>query len=112
MVKYVDYQGVKYPVSISFHALEKLEEEGLSLQDENNYKALKRIFWHSLVAGHFHDNFDPVKGLKTEFQIKEEFASYILDGCFVEFRDLLPLFLELITGQNGKQKQEKQTIKN
>lgn len=105
MVKYVSYKNEKYPVSISFHALEKLEEEGLDLADEKSLKPIKRLFWHALVAGHFHEN--------KELQIKEADSSFILDWCFSEFQLIMPLFLEMLTGKNGKApRQKKQTIKN
>ena len=103
MVKYVNYKNEKYPISISFHALEKLEEEGLDLGDEKSLKPIKRLFWHALVAGHFHES--------KELKIKEEDSSFILDWCFAEFQVIMPLFLGMLTGKNGKER-KKQVIKN
>ena len=94
MVKYINYKDKEYPISISFYALEKLESEGLDLNDENQYKPILRLFWHSLVAGHFHE--------EKELTLKEENVNFILDECLGEFKELMPLFLDAITGKNSK----------
>ncbi len=93
MVKFIKYKGVEYPISISYYAMERLEDEGLSLGDES-LKSMLRLFWHSLVAGHFHQD--------KELTLKEEHAPFILDECFSEFKAMLPLFLEKLVGQNGQ----------
>lgn len=102
MVKFIKYRDEELPISVSFYALEKLEDEGLSLEDEKSYKSLKRLFWHSLLAGHFHE--------KKELKLKEDDLSFILDECFDQFNTLLPLFLAKMTGQNGQQKRQKKPV--
>lgn len=98
MVKFIAYKGLEYPISISYYAMERLEDEGLSL-DDDGLKAMLRLFWHSLIAGHFHED--------KELTLKEEHAPFILDECFSEFKAMLPLFLEKLVGKNGQKEKAK-----
>lgn len=101
MIKHVTYKEKKYPVCISFYALRQLENEGLELGDENsknNYQAIERLFWHALRAGHHHED--------KNLLIEESEVAFMLDFCFKEFQQLMPLFLEQLAAEKKQAKKQ------
>jgi len=85
MVEFIEYKNEKLPISVNFHALAQIEKEGLELGAENNTEAMLRLFWHSLVAGHFYQ--------EQDLKIKEEHISFVFGACFEQFEKVLTLFL-------------------
>lgn len=81
MVKYITYQGEKYPIRISYYVLNMVSEE-LKLtpgEIEGNVKAEKEILWYALVAGH--------EMAKKELTLKRENMIWVLDECYLEFQE-------------------------
>ena len=96
MVEFINYKDEKLPISVNFHALTQLEKEGLNLGDENNMQAMQRLFWHSLVAGHFYEGKD--------LKIKEAHTSFIFGACFEQFEEVMTLFLASRNQAKGTKK--------
>lgn len=96
MVEFIEYKGEKHPISVDFYALDKVEKEGLDLE-KDGMDAMKRLFWHSLVAGHFHE--------EKDLELKEEDLDFLFGFLFQQFEKVMSLFLA------SRNQEEKTTVK-
>ena len=89
MVKYITYQDKKYPVRVSFLALQKTQDEigsEIFTGDNFNLKALIPLLYYSLDAGHHME--------RKIFEVKRDEIPYMLDECFKEF-------VQIVTESSG-----------
>lgn len=101
MVEFIEYKGEKHPISVDFYALKQVEKEGLDLE-KDGIRAMERLFWHSLIAGHFHED--------KELTLKEEHLDFLFGFLFSQFRPLMTLFLQSLK-EEEEEKPKKQTVK-
>lgn len=97
MVKYINVNKEKLPVSISYYALEKLKQEtGKSIGDwaENDISYLEPLFFYSLEAG--------FRAEKKIFDIKREDIIFMLDECWLDFSSLITEFFTEVAAGNQK----------
>lgn len=100
MVEFLEYRGKKHPISVDFYALGEIEKEGLDLE-KDGMEAMRRLFWHSLIAGHFHEN--------KEMEFKEEDLKFLFGFLFDQFEKAMTLFLASRNGTKAPEK--KPTVK-
>ncbi len=88
MVKFINYKNKKYPVRISYRALNGFKEEtgkGFSEMGENmdlsNYEPL---LFHSLISGALAE--------EVTMAFKREDMPEVLDECMMEFVGFVPDF--------------------
>lgn len=81
MVKFITYQGEKYPIRISYYVIDMVAEELKLSPDEieGNVKAEKDILWYALVSGHTMS--------KKPLTLKREDMIWVLDECYMEFQE-------------------------
>lgn len=91
MVKFVEYQGKKLPIRISYYAIKILKEKsGKRFEEIDEDVALYApLFYASLQAGAWATN--------TPLEIKEEDVEKVLDACFFDFIKLIPEFFQTKT---------------
>ena len=86
MVEFITYQGVKYPIRISYYVLMMAQKEsGLSIDEiDNNLEMQQNILWYALIAGH--------KMAKKDLTLQREDCVWILDECYMEFQRAMIMF--------------------
>jgi len=99
MVEFINYKDEKLPISVDFYALGQLEKEGLDLE-KDGMKAMERLFWFSLIAGHFHED--------VELKIKEANSPIIFGFVFDQFEKCMTLFLASRMEKPKKKPEKKQ----
>jgi hypothetical protein len=91
MVKYLEYKKDKLPVRLSYRALKALKgkdlgklvtggDSGAVLDDE----LFEDLLWAGLRSGHAYE--------EKELKLKREDMEDVLDNCFFEFVQIIPLF--------------------
>jgi hypothetical protein len=96
MVKFITYQGEKYPIRISYYVLDMVAEELHLSPDEieGNTKAEKDILWYALLAGH--------KMAKKDLTLKKDDMVWVLDECYLEFQEAILDFGQSIIDMKEK----------
>lgn len=87
MVKFIEYDGKKLPIRISYYALKMTKEEtgrSLSKAQDEDYELYEVLAYHALVSG--------ARATKQECQIKREEVVDFMDECFQSFLKLVPEF--------------------
>ena len=87
MIHYLEIEGKKYPLRISYYALKKIQAEfGISFEDmdERNmdFAVMESLLFHSMVSG--------CKKMKVKMPFKKEDMEGVLDDCFFDFVDIIP----------------------
>lgn len=105
MVQYINFQGKKYPIRISYYAMKMFQKDsGIqveSLTSESDIEHYETLLYHALVAG------AKVEG--TEMNLEMEDMQWMLDESFMEFVNSMEYFFpeqsKKATGQGqGKSK--------
>ncbi len=98
MVQYITYKEQKYPVRVSYLALKKLKATtGKALADVANddFEVYEKLFYYAMVSG--------ANAVDEKLKFEETDMEDILDECFMEFMELIPLFfpkkVDLETGK-------------
>jgi hypothetical protein len=80
MVEFIEYNGEKYPIRISYYVLLMAQKEsGVALEQlENDFEAQQHILWYALVAGH--------KMAKVELTLPREEMVWVLDQSYLQFQ--------------------------
>ena len=97
MVKYINVNKEKLPVSISYYALEKLKQEtgkAIGDWDENDISFLEPLFFYALEAG--------FKAEKKIFEINREDIVFMLDECWLDFSTAMSDFFTEVANHNEK----------
>jgi hypothetical protein len=96
MVKYIECNKEKLPVSISYYAISKLEQEtGKGIGDIGESLSLfEPLFFYALEAG--------FRAEKKDFNIKREDVAFMLDDCWLEFSSLMTDFYADVANHNEK----------
>jgi len=91
MVKHIKCNNEEHPISISYYALTRLEEEtGKGLTDlDENLGLYTSLFFYSLEAGY--------RAEKKIFDIKKEDIPFMLDECWLDFASLMRDFITELT---------------
>ena len=102
LVKYVEANEKKYPVSVNFAALMETQEvTGKGLQDFKNFtlKDYLVLFHHALIEG------ASEKG--EAYKSDMEHSKKLLNHCYSEFIGMLPDFFEQLLPPEAKSKKDK-----
>jgi len=106
MVDYLNYDGKKLPIKISFSALNAFEKEtGLTMSKiGEELKNHEIILWYALKAGHYK--------AKEEFKIEREEVEWILDECLGQYQkifmdSMIKLQSDLVGGVEEASKKKK-----
>ena len=88
-VKYLTYNGEKWPIRISYYAIKKFEEETKKSISEidTDIGLLEILLWYGLIAGHTAE--------KRPMTLKKEEMEFILDESMTEFNELILSFFPL-----------------
>lgn len=86
MIEFINYQGEKYPIRISYYVLMMAQKEsGLKLEElDSNLESQQSILWYALVAG--------ARMAKKELTLKREDMVWVLDESYIEFQKALFYF--------------------
>jgi hypothetical protein len=110
LIKYIEYEGKKYPVRVGYYALRMFQEEtGKTISElkQEDLKDYETLLFYSMKQGH--------KKRGLEFTFKQEDMIDVLDECFFQFVEMIPLFFPSGTQQEaknlGKQKNPTKTNK-
>jgi hypothetical protein len=101
MVEFINYQGKKYPIRISYYVLEMASKElGLGLDEvSQNISAQKDVLWYALIAGH--------RMSKKDLSLKREDCVWILDECYIDYQKALYKFGQSIVDMQEELLKEK-----
>ena len=93
LVQYINYQGEKWPVRISYSAIRRFwEETGKGIEAiENEISLMEVLLWYGLIAGHRAEN--------KPMTLKREDMEFILDESLTEFNDAIMSFFPTGTGE-------------
>jgi len=96
MVKYIKCGGENLPISISYYAIAKLEEEtGKGISDIGESLSLYTpLFFYALEAG--------FKAEKKIFEINREDIVFMLDECWLDFSTAMSDFFTEVANHNEK----------
>jgi len=96
MVKFVNYNGVDYPIRVSYYALKKLKEKlgrGLSITDDGtDYAVYETLLYYALEKGHkltYPDEPFPFVIGKPDNPMDME---NVMDSIYTEFMKIVPQF--------------------
>ncbi len=102
MVKYIEIDDKRYPLTLDFTALMETEEAtGKGLKDFQDFrlKDYLVLFHHMLISG------AREKGEKYASDISH--SQKLLNGCFGEFtQELVPAFFEQLLAKRGQKTTE------
>lgn len=90
MIEFITYQGEKYPVRVSYYALNMAAKETDSELEsvQGALDAQPALLWYGLVSGH--------QAAKKELTLKKEDIEWILDECYIEFQKILLVYNKAI----------------
>lgn len=86
MVEYITYKNEKLPILISYRALKTFKSlTGKDIKDiKDDYTLSEPLLFLGLQSGFKYED--------KPFNYKIEDMEYLLDECFEEFTDILPIF--------------------
>jgi hypothetical protein len=88
MIEFINYKKKKYPVRISYRALQGFKKDtGKSFDemgDDADLEYYESLLFHSLVSG--------AKANDLELELTQKDMEDVLDECFMEFIGLIPKF--------------------
>ncbi|OQY11125.1 MAG: hypothetical protein B6I31_05495 [Desulfobacteraceae bacterium 4572_19] len=87
MVEFVTIQGKQYPVRVSYSVLKNVKAstgKSIDMDSSQDYELYESILFFALKSG--------AKAQGIEFNWKIEQMEEVLDECFFEFINLIPLF--------------------
>lgn len=88
MIEYIVYRKKKYPVRVSYMALNGFKKDtgkGFSdMTEDMPLEAYESLLFHALRSGHIAEDLD--------MPFKKEQMEEVLDECFMEFMELVPKF--------------------
>lgn len=85
MIKYITYLDKKYPIRISYRAINAAQNE------TDDDKVMETMLFYSMVSGEKKINRERSLG-EIKQSLKKLDMEDVLDECFVEFMKLVPLF--------------------
>lgn len=88
LIKYLKYDGQELPYRVSYYALKRATEKtGKPLSElEKDLSMLESLIFFALKNGHQEEG--------QEFKIKFEEMEKIVDHCYGQIQEELPVFLE------------------
>lgn len=101
MVRHIKCNGVEHPLSISYYAISKLEEEtgkGLSDLGDGGLSLYAPLFFYALEAGY--------RAEKRVFEVKREDVPFMLDECWLDFTALMGEFFTEVTERSQKKQRK------
>jgi len=87
MVKYINYDGKKYPVKIGYRVLKNLQKDGIELDHaKDDLSVYESLLYYALQAG--------AKAGGEECSLQKEDMEDVLDEVFFEFVGMIPDFFQ------------------